>query len=116
MSLVVRGGVGVVRRFSVDTTGLRVDIPPRLPFPTNYVVLRNRGSNIVRVIMEEEEFALAPSEVHYYELAATATPEDEASRLEIPLELTTPPLAGRGLWLRSASGTNVVEVVFFEKR
>lgn len=116
MSIVVRGGVAVARRLSVDTTGFRIAAPPILPFPTHWVRLRNTGATSVNVIFEEGQFALAPSEVNYVELGATGSSQDT---LELPLEIVAhrgASLPPEGLWLRSQSGTNIVEALFFQKR
>ena len=112
MSLVIRGSVARARRFDIDTTGLRIDRRPECPFPTNYVRLRNAGTEGVRMVFEASQFALAPAEVDYAVLA----PGEIA---EFPLEIvahTGPTAPDDGLWLRAEIGSQTVEVIYFQKR
>lgn len=109
MSVVVRGGVGVARRFSVTDEAFGVNHPPRVPFPVSRVRLVNTGAADVHLLFERSEVDLCPNEQNYINLAA-------GQALDVPLELVVPPVADRGLWLRSTSGTVVVEALLFQKR
>lgn len=107
MSVVqARGGVPYVLRATIDGTGRKV----RLPFYISHLKVRNKGAGIVRLYFTEADF---DADVNYVEapVAAATTPYGE---WEGPVETT----AGEhdGLWVKSASGSNAIELVAFQRR
>ena len=101
-----RGGVPYVLRAAIDATGRKV----RLPFYIAHLKVRNKGAGIVKLYFTEADFT---ADENYVEapIAATTAPYGE---WEGPVETT----AGDhdSLWVKSVSGSNVIELVAFQRR
>jgi len=107
MSVVqTRGGIPYVLRDTIDSTGRKV----RLPFHIAHLKVRNQGAAPVRLYFTladytaDENYVIVP-------IAAAVTPYGE---WEGPVETS----AGdhESLWVKSASGTNAIELVAFQRR
>jgi hypothetical protein len=107
MSIQTRGGVPYVLRRSVDGTGGKVV----LPFLTSYLKVRNKGSGgIVRLYFTEADF---DANENYIELPV-ATAILPYGEWEGPVETVTG--EREHLWLKSAAGSNEIELVAFQRR
>lgn len=107
MSVVqTRGGVPYVFRDTIDATGRKV----RLPFHIAYLKVRNKGAAIVKLYFTEVDYT---GDVNYVEIpvASATAPYGE---WDAPVETA----AGdhESLWVKSASGSNVIELVAFQRR
>jgi hypothetical protein len=102
----LRGGAVVAFRETVDGTG-RAYV---MPFATFWMKFRNKGAAVVQLYFNATDFAGGTNYVELPIAAATA-PHGE---WEGPVEVDT--YNGHKVWLKSASGSNVVEIVAFQRR
>ena len=107
--LTVRGGVPVVRRETITTTGQKLT----LPFYTLFLVARNKGANVCRLYFTEDDFDANENFVEL-DVAAAATPHGEWAG---PVETVADNTTGRdNIYLRAVGGSTDVEVVAFQRR
>lgn len=107
MSVVtVRGGVPYVLRDTIDGTGRIVTLPTLI----NHLKVRNKGAGIVRLYFTKADYT---ADANYIEIpvSAAATPYGE---WEGPVETATGD--HENLWVKSATGSNAIELVAFQRR
>ena len=97
----IRGGIPLVFRDSIDTTGRKHD-PKKF---VNYIVARNKGANVVNLFFTEDDF---DADANFVELpvAAATAPYGEWSG----------PVEAEAIWLKAVGGASAVEVVLFQRR
>ena len=106
MVATVRGGVPVIRRITVDTSGQKV----RLPFYLLFLKIRNQGANPARVYFTEQDF---DNDENYIvvPIIAAETPHGE---WEGPVE--THEGARANIYVRGDGGSTDLEIVLFQRR
>ena len=108
-----RGGIALPRRYTITTAGQ--DTPPPHG-TTNYVQISNVGGQILHVYTELDAFTAADA-TRRLELAATTGYWAGPVELFSSVKKRPDGVANVGhLWLRAATGSTTVEIVFFQRR
>jgi hypothetical protein len=97
-----RGGVPHLIKASVDTTGRFF----RFPFTSAYVLIRVTGQDL-RIFFSEDDFNEALG-TNYFTVGqeSTTNPHGEFAA----------PMEARGLWMKGAADSAVMEMLVFQRR
>lgn len=98
--LAIRGGIPVVWRSAVSTTGQY----HKFPWISNYLIAR-AATDACRLFFTEDDYT---NDTNYVEVpvASASTPNGEWSG----------PVEASGIWVKSATATSNLELVIFQRR